>query len=278
MSTVSRCNTVSPDTSAPQCHDSDALTDEEINAVEQRGDWISPDGVVQQGGVSELDFYEDPPLEAPDPHMFFGSSLFDDPPSGSGGGSGGPHDASPFNPSTAGSQPDEPTIASDATIPEHLQPPKPLTVAEAYRQANGQPVAGVAVEGTLAAPLSPFGFGGGVSGSIGLTWDRFGGVGITMGASVRGGWGLEASVGLNASVTNGGTIHGDREIWQNSGGVAIAAGPLGVDFQPGQVEGGLGIGVGLGVGAWGQANTQTTIPIIEPTLVFVNGELLPPKR
>jgi hypothetical protein len=89
---------------------------------------------------------------------------------------------------------------------------------------------------------------------------------------------LEASVGLNASVTNGGTIHGDREIWQNSGGGAIAAGPLGVDFQPGQVEGGLGIGVGLGVGAWGQATTQTTIPIIEPTLVFVNGELLPSKR
>jgi hypothetical protein len=40
----------------------------------------------------------------------------------------------------------------------------------------------------------------------------------------------------------------------------------------------MGGWVGIGVGAWTQANTQVVIPIIEPTLVFVNGELLVPRR
>ncbi len=54
-------------------------------------------------------------------------------------------------------------------------------------------------------------------------------------------------------------------------------GLLGSSTSP-AMESGLGIGIGIGVGAWAQANTQTVIPIVEPRLVFVNGELLVPGR
>jgi hypothetical protein len=170
-----------------------------------------------------------------------------------------------------------PTVAADATVPDVVAPRKPLTsVMDGYRQADGEPVVTVAVQATAAVPLSPFGFGAGGSGSIGLVVDRFGGVGISMGGSAMAGWGVNVGVGVNASVSTGGTIYGNHDTWQSSSGGSMAAGPIGVDHQPGQMGAGLGIGAGLSAGAWAQGNTQTVIPLIEPTLVFVNGQLLVP--
>ena len=224
---------------APVCRESDQLSSDALNAIEQRGDWISPDGHVERSNV-----------EATAAAGTDGVDL-----------------------------PSEPSLSLDARIPAHLQPPKLLTSpSEGYHQANGQPVAGIAIEGSVAVPLSPFGFGGGATGSVGLAWDRFGGFGISLGASALAGWGVNVGVGVNASVSNAGTIHGNHETWQNSGGLAIAAGPVAVEGQPGQMESGLGIGMGIGVGAWAQANTQTVIPLVEPRLVFVNGKLLVPGR
>lgn len=273
--------TVQTDGSAPVCQDDENFSDEEINAIEAKGDSVS-DGHVEMGSMDSISIVEPAPLEAPDPMTMFSSSPLDAPVSGYGGGGSGGYGGAPEPVPSGGDGVDtspEPTVSPDATIPEPLAPKKPLTsVMDGYRQANGQPVVGLAVQGTAAVPLSPFGFGGGVSGSVGLVWDRFGGIGISMGGSAMAGWGVNVGVGLNASVSTGGTILGNHDIWQSSGGGSLAAGPIGVDYQPGQMGSGLGVGVGIGAGAWGQANTQTVIPIIEPTLVFVNGELLVPGR
>jgi hypothetical protein len=282
MSSVSSStsSSVQYDSSAPECRDDENYSDDDKNAIENHGDSINENGQVEQSGTDTINITADPPpLEAPDPGAFFSSSPLDGPLTGSDGGYGGGGGITPTNGADGVDNSPPPTVSPDATIPEPLKPKGSLTsVMDGYRQANGQPVVGVSVQATVAVPLSPFGFGGGASGSVGVVFDRFGGVGITMGGSAMAGWGANVSVGVNPTVSTSGTIYGNHDTWQSSGGVSVALGPVGGDFQSGQMGSGLGIGVGFGGGAWATENTQTVIPIIEPTLIFVNGQLLEPGR
>jgi hypothetical protein len=147
-------------------------------------------------------------------------------------------------------------------VTSQVDKPAPLTVEEALAQARAYPVLGVGVQATAAIPLSPFGFGGGVSLGLGLVWDRFGGIRIAAQGAGLAGVGLNLSAGVNVSAAAAGTIHGVAG-WQT--GVTAGAGKFGLEYQPGQVGGDLGIDMGITGGAWVQSQRTVVLPIVEPT-------------